>query len=124
MLYPQRSLAKIPICLLLHSNKTCFIVKNNMYPDFYSFYFCRLSKEMSSKLNDKNPNITDLSDSNRPTKIAEKYNELYDNEWTDALEDLTEERYLEEGAIAELLACVQVSYLIWMLYIKAFGYLS
>lgn len=80
------------------------------YPHFYSFYFCRLSKEMSSKLNDKNPNITDLSDSNRPTKIAEKYNELYDNEWTDALEELTEERYLEEGAIVELLGCVQVSY--------------
>lgn len=70
----------------------------------------RLSKEMSSKLNHKNPNITDLSDSNRPTKIAEKYNELYDNEWTDALEELTEERYQEEGAIAELLACVQAAY--------------
>uniref|UniRef100_K1R1C4 Mitochondria-eating protein C-terminal domain-containing protein n=1 Tax=Magallana gigas TaxID=29159 RepID=K1R1C4_MAGGI len=70
----------------------------------------RLSKEMSSKLNDKNPNITDLSDSNRPTKIAEKYNELYDNEWTDALEELTEERYLEEVAISELLACVQAAY--------------
>lgn len=70
----------------------------------------RLSKEMSSKLNHKNPNITDLSDSNRPTKIAEKYNELYDNEWTDALEELTEERYKEEGAIAELLACVQAAY--------------
>lgn len=70
----------------------------------------RLSKEMSSKLNDKNPNITDLSDSNRPTKIAEMYNELYDNEWTDALEELTTNVYKEESAIAELLACLQAAY--------------
>ncbi|XP_061184358.1 uncharacterized protein LOC133192358 [Saccostrea echinata] len=70
----------------------------------------RLSKEMGNKLNDKNPNITDLSDSNRPTKIAEKYNELYDNEWTDALEHLSQEIYTEESAIVELLDCIQAAY--------------
>ncbi|XP_062601297.1 uncharacterized protein LOC134263014 [Saccostrea cucullata] len=70
----------------------------------------RLSKEMGNKLNDKNPNITDLSDSNRPTKIAEKYNELYDNEWTDALEFLTNEVYQEESAIKELLDLIQAAY--------------
>lgn len=69
---------------------------------------------MGKKLNDKNPNITDLSDSNRPTKIAEKYNELYDNEWTDALEHLAEV-YTEENAITELLTCIQVN-------IKVTGY--
>lgn len=66
---------------------------------------------MGSKLSEKNPNITDLSDSNRPTKIAEKYSELYDNEWTDALETLTSDNgiYTEESAIQVLLTCIQVN---------------
>lgn len=76
------------------------------YLYFYLFYFCRLSKEMSLKLNDKNFNIIDFSDFNRSIKIVEKYNELYDNEWIDVLEELIEERYLEEGVIVELLVCV------------------
>ncbi|XP_052076883.1 uncharacterized protein LOC127714893 [Mytilus californianus] len=42
---------------------------------------------METKLNN-NPNIADLSDMNRPTKVAEKFNSLYDNQWTDAFEDL------------------------------------
>lgn len=46
----------------------------------------RLSRVMGSKLTDNNPNIADLSDKNRATKIAEKYQELYDNEWTDAFQ--------------------------------------
>ncbi|XP_053400476.1 uncharacterized protein LOC123558245 [Mercenaria mercenaria] len=46
----------------------------------------RLSRMMGNKLSDNNPDIADLSDKNRPTKLAEKYSELYDNEWTDAFE--------------------------------------
>ena len=61
---------------------------------------------MGSKLNDRNPNIADLSDSNRPTKLAEKYNELYDNEWTDALEEL--DSMGEEAAIRVLLHIIEV----------------
>jgi hypothetical protein len=38
---------------------------------------------MGEKLNENNPGIADLSDPNRSTKVAEKYNSLYDNEWTD-----------------------------------------
>lgn len=48
----------------------------------------RLSAIASSKLRNNNPNIADLSDANRPTKIAEKLSELYDNQWTDAFGDL------------------------------------
>ncbi|XP_045203864.2 uncharacterized protein LOC123556873 [Mercenaria mercenaria] len=48
----------------------------------------RLSALASSKLRDNNPNIADLSDQNRPTKIAEKMSELYDNQWTDAFDAL------------------------------------
>ena len=65
---------------------------------------------MGSNLSEKNPNITDLSDSNRPTKIAEKYSDLYDNEWTDALFILTSGNgiYTEESAIQVLVTCIQV----------------
>ncbi|KAH3863924.1 myosin-9-like isoform X1 [Dreissena polymorpha] len=48
----------------------------------------RLSKLMGQKLTDNNPNITDLSDQNRPMKLGERFSELYDNEWTDAFEVL------------------------------------
>lgn len=43
---------------------------------------------MGQKLTDNNPNIADLSDQNRPTKLAERFTELYDNQWTDAFEIL------------------------------------
>ncbi|XP_033743208.1 uncharacterized protein LOC117329388 isoform X2 [Pecten maximus] len=56
----------------------------------------RLSKIAGSKLVHGNPAITDLSDANRPTKVSEKYSELYDNEWTDALEELTDTIGMEQ----------------------------
>ncbi|MDP0588198.1 MAG: hypothetical protein QS748_02945 [Candidatus Endonucleobacter bathymodioli] len=45
-----------------------------------------LSKFAGHQLIDGNPRITDYSDPNRPMKVAEKYSELYDNEWTDMLD--------------------------------------
>jgi hypothetical protein len=48
-------------------------------------YF-RLSKLAGNKMTEGNPNIAYLGDPNRPTKIAEVYSEIYDNEWTDALD--------------------------------------
>ncbi|XP_045203860.2 uncharacterized protein LOC123556869 isoform X2 [Mercenaria mercenaria] len=61
----------------------------------------RLSSMASSKLRDNNPNITDLSDQNRPTKIAERLSELYDNQWTDAYDVL--EGSMQEGQIIQTL---------------------
>ena len=46
----------------------------------------RLSSMAGDKLTKGNPAITDLEYPDRPIKIAEKYVELYDNEWTDAVE--------------------------------------
>lgn len=46
----------------------------------------RLSSVASEKLTAGNPAITDLGDPNRPMKIGEMYGELYDNEWTDAMD--------------------------------------
>lgn len=63
----------------------------------------RLSKEMGDKLSENNAGIADLSDPNRSTKIAEKYNNLYDNDWTDALESLTKSHVDEEAGVRFLL---------------------
>ncbi|XP_052793227.1 uncharacterized protein LOC128227064 isoform X2 [Mya arenaria] len=49
----------------------------------------RLSAVISAQVTDSNPNIADLSDQNRPTKLAERYSELYDNQWTECYEGLT-----------------------------------
>lgn len=51
------------------------------------------------KLTMDNPNVADLSDMNRPTKLGELYSELYDNEWTDAYVSLTKSDYDEKEAI-------------------------
>ncbi|MDP0588199.1 MAG: hypothetical protein QS748_02950 [Candidatus Endonucleobacter bathymodioli] len=59
-----------------------------------------LSKISGRKMAEGNPAITDLSDKNRPMKIAERYSELYDNEWTDFMAtcqsktDLTEKKII------------------------------
>ncbi|XP_076117894.1 uncharacterized protein LOC143085437 isoform X1 [Mytilus galloprovincialis] len=63
----------------------------------------RLSKEMGDKLSENNAGIADLSDPNRSTKLAEKYNNLYDNDWTDALESLTTEGRVDEEAGVRIL---------------------
>ncbi|XP_033744188.1 uncharacterized protein LOC117330078 [Pecten maximus] len=52
----------------------------------------RMSKMAGDKLTRNNPGIADLSDPNRPQKLAEKYGELYDNEWTDAIDKLNPKR--------------------------------
>ena len=57
---------------------------------------------MGDKLTDNNPNIADLSDKNRPTKLAERYQEIYDNEWTDAFETLDTVYNDEEKTISIL----------------------
>lgn len=71
----------------------------------------RLSKIAGSKLTSNNPDIADLSDDNRPTKLAEKFSQLYDDAWTDSLEELTEvETKLDDTvAISFLLRIVMVS---------------
>lgn len=70
----------------------------------------RLSKEMGMKLSDNNPAIADLSDPNRPAKLGEKYSELYDNDWTDALEKLIDLGGGEEASIRVLLNALRTCY--------------
>ena len=51
-----------------------------------SLILYRLSELAGARLKDNNPAIADLSDQNRPSKMSERYSELYDNEWTDVME--------------------------------------
>ncbi|XP_052793948.1 myosin-2 heavy chain-like isoform X2 [Mya arenaria] len=51
----------------------------------------RLSKIAGANLTYNNPNIADLGDPNRPTKLAEVFSEIYDNEWTDAYETVMDD---------------------------------
>lgn len=76
--------------------------------------FYRLSEMMGVKLRENNPAITDLNDPNRPMKLGEQFNELYENEWTEAfleLQDLkTDDTSLnEEQAVKILLNILKVN---------------
>ncbi|XP_053399696.1 uncharacterized protein LOC123559061 isoform X2 [Mercenaria mercenaria] len=77
----------------------------------------RLSAAASAKLTDENPNIADLSDMNRPTKISEQFAEIYDNEWTDAFEALTN---TEEGNKPEEEACKSLLHILTTIYSKCY----
>lgn len=71
----------------------------------------RLSQYSSAQLTHDNPNVTDLSDANRPTKLADQFSELYDNQWTDAFDVLKEKyRFDEEKTISGLLFILSQAY--------------
>ncbi|XP_052794314.1 uncharacterized protein LOC128227638 isoform X1 [Mya arenaria] len=67
----------------------------------------RLSKALGGRLNDGNPDIADLSDKNRPTKLGERYSELYDNQWTDAFDVFDKQGMSERDVIKLLLKILQ-----------------
>ncbi|VDH89820.1 Hypothetical predicted protein [Mytilus galloprovincialis] len=70
----------------------------------------RLSAIAGDRLRNNNPGITDLSDPNRPMKIAEKFTEMYDNDWTDSMEALEELDLGEEECVKILLHFLTDSY--------------
>ncbi|KAL4230973.1 hypothetical protein ACF0H5_011346 [Mactra antiquata] len=61
----------------------------------------RLSKVLSNQITDGNSDIADLADENRPTKLAERYLQLYDNQWSDAIDSLS--KHDDKTAIEMLL---------------------
>ena len=85
------------------------ILKHSSY--ILNFFLrARLSAAAANRLRDQNPGITDLSDPNRPLKLAEKVSELYDNEWTNAIENLEAMNVPEEKGIRILLKIIQASF--------------
>ena len=81
----------------------------------YLSYF-RLSEVTGDKLRTDNPNVADLSDPNRPTKLGEMISELYDNEWTDTFEELQRNGRSERASIRILLETFLVKSLIISVY--------
>lgn len=76
----------------------------------------RLSAEAGYNLRNNNSAITDLSDKNRPLKIAERYNQLYNDNWTDTFEyiqnqlDITDENTKEKITVQTLINIFITSY--------------
>lgn len=71
--------------------------------------FYRLSSFASKQLLAGNPNMADLSDKNRPTKIGEKFGLLFDEEWSEAFESFNEKLgYPEEECLRVLSKILRV----------------
>lgn len=70
----------------------------------------RLSQSMSTQITFNNPNVADLSDPNRPAKLAEQYSELYDNEWTDAFQTMKSYQLSENIIVGRLLHILNQAY--------------
>lgn len=70
----------------------------------------RLSSFASKQLTTNNPNIADLSDRNRPTKLGEKFEQLYDNEWSEAFEYLKGIPMEEDQILQTLVDISRVNY--------------
>ena len=84
-----------------------YISTNQLRPFFLS---TRLSTIAGERLRLHNPGIADLSDENRPNKLAEKFSELYDNEWTEALESLNRTGQSETVSVENLLKTLEVHF--------------
>ena len=68
-----------------HSKKLSFKERQNIL-DVHERALSYLSDIMGIKMTHNNSNITDLGDTLRPTKVAEKFALLYDDEYTDLLD--------------------------------------
>lgn len=90
-------------------NKKLMEEKNKAVKDIDNLKH-RLSQIAGSKLTDNNPGIADLSDPNRPLNLGEKFSELYDNQWTDALEEMDSKFKNEKQTIQNLLEIVRDAY--------------
>ncbi|XP_052075953.1 uncharacterized protein LOC127714045 [Mytilus californianus] len=70
----------------------------------------RLSEMMGKQLKNNNPAITDLSDPDRPLSLVEKFSNVYDNEWTDTIEEIEQVTGNERTATKILLTVVIDTY--------------
>lgn len=69
----------------------------------------RLSKVCGEKMSADNPDLADLSDPYRPTRLAESFTQLYDDQWTQAFEDLQRTRTIEKDVIETLAKILQAA---------------
>ncbi|KAK3582916.1 hypothetical protein CHS0354_009723 [Potamilus streckersoni] len=71
----------------------------------------RLSEIGSDRLTHENTDIVDLSDENRPGKLREKIAEMYNYQWTEALNELEKNELKNENAIQLLLKILMETHL-------------
>lgn len=67
----------------------------------------RLRSVAGEKLRNNNPGIADLGDED----LGEKFSQLYDDQWTDAIEHLEEMGYSETDGIRRLLDILEVTFM-------------
>lgn len=70
----------------------------------------RLSSFASKQLTEGNAAFTDLSDKNRPTKIGERFGLIFDDEWSEAFEELKDGGMEDQSVISKLLQIIQHGY--------------
>ena len=107
----KRSVKQFNILLFLFHMSITFVMLpyNVQHAIVYRYIVFRLSKIAEENFTADNSNIADLYDENRPTKLSDRFSELYDNEWTDAFEQVFEEMD-EISGIKYLLGVLQVKY--------------
>eukprot|EP00105_Crassostrea_gigas_P038557 XP_019922705.1 PREDICTED: uncharacterized protein LOC109618729 [Crassostrea gigas] len=70
----------------------------------------RLSQLAGVQMTENNPNVTDLSDINRPINLGEDFSEIYDNEYTDVLVYLKAKSVDVKNIQEKLLKTAEVSF--------------
>lgn len=70
----------------------------------------RLSQLAGVQMTENNPNVTDLSDINRPINLGEDFSEIYDNEYTDVLVYLKRKSVDVKNMQDKLLKTAEVSF--------------
>ncbi|KAL3879740.1 hypothetical protein ACJMK2_032026 [Sinanodonta woodiana] len=69
----------------------------------------RVSSVARERMRNENDEIAELSDPNRPTKLAKRFSEIYDNEWKDAFTSLRDKNKHDDDrtAIETLLSIIK-----------------
>lgn len=92
--------------IILHDGFIIRLLLNLCYN--YQFFF-RLGELTSVNSIEESHNVADLYDKNCPKDLADNFSETYENEWADALIELTDQKsYAEEEAIRILFDIFQV----------------
>lgn len=81
----------------------CWSYQNSQIEELTS----RLSSFASKQLTEGNAAFTDLSDKNRPTKIGERFGLIFDDEWSEAFEELKDGGMDDQSVISKLLQIIQ-----------------
>lgn len=100
--------------IILHDGFIIRLLLNLCYN--YQFFF-RLGELTSANSIEESHNVADLYDKNCPKDLADNFSETYENEWADALIELTDQKsYAEEEAIRILFDIFQVLNHKWFQY--------